>query len=106
MAFELAQVVAQLVEAIGFLGEVEGGEHRKVDLFGGPAADVSAAVQEDFEQTDDAWVVDAVAGIANRANGVGKGDAWEVDMDVEPLRLKAGEAAGDVLEPLARTASR
>ena len=41
MALELAQVVAQLVEAVGAVGEVEGGEDGVVDLLGGPAADVS-----------------------------------------------------------------
>ncbi len=75
-----------------------------MDLPRGPAADVTAAVQEHLEEADDARVVDLDAGIANRADGDRQGEALqqrEVDMDVEPLRLKAGEAAGDVLEPLA-----
>jgi len=42
MAFELAQVIAQLVQAIGFVGDVECGEDGLVDLFGGPAADMTA----------------------------------------------------------------
>ena len=54
MALELAQVVAQLVQAVSSLGEMEGGEDGLVDLLGGPAADVSAAVQENLEQADDA----------------------------------------------------
>jgi hypothetical protein len=58
VTFELAQVVAQLVEAVALIREVEGGEDGLVDLFGGPAADVSAAVQEDFEQADEARVLD------------------------------------------------
>ena len=49
VAFELAQVVAELVEAVGAVGEMEGGEDGLVDLLGGPAADVTAAVQEDLE---------------------------------------------------------
>src|ERR1700732_776485 len=48
VAFELAQFVAQLVKAVGFLGQAEGGEDGLVDLFGGPAADVAAGVQEDL----------------------------------------------------------
>ena len=75
-----------------------------VDLFGGPSADVSATVQEDFEETDDARIVDLDAGVANRADGDWDGEALqerEVDVDIEPLRLEAGEAAGDGLEPLA-----
>ena len=50
VAFELAQVVAELVEAVGAVGEVEGGEHGMVDLLGGPAADMTGAVQEDFKR--------------------------------------------------------
>ena len=40
---ELAQVVAELVEAVGFLGEMEGCEDGLVDLLGGSAADMTAA---------------------------------------------------------------
>jgi hypothetical protein len=104
MTFELAQVIAQLIEAVASVGEVKAGEDGLVDLFGSPAAEVSAAVQEDLEEADDTRVLDPDTGIANRADGDGKGDALqqrEVDMDVEPLRLEAGEAAGDVLESLA-----
>ena len=75
-----------------------------MDLFGGPAADVSAALQEDTEETDDARVVDLDAGVANRADGDREGEALqqrEVDVDVQPLCLETSETAGDVLEPLA-----
>ena len=43
-------------------------------------------------------------GIADRADGDRQGEALqqrEVDVDVEPLRLEAGEAGGDGLEALA-----
>ena len=75
-----------------------------VDLLGGPSADVGAAVQQDLKETDDARIMQLDAGIADRANGDGKGETLqqrEVDMDVEPLRLEAGEAICDGLEPLA-----
>ena len=75
-----------------------------VDLLGGPAADLTAAVQEDLEEADDAGVVDLDPGITDRADSDWKGEALEqreVDVDVEPLRLETGEAAGDGLEPLA-----
>ena len=104
VGFELAQVVAELVQAVGCVGEVEGSEDGVVDLLGGPAADLTAAVQEDLEQADDARVVDFDPGIADRADGDRQGEALEqreVDVDVEPLRLEAGEAAGDGLEALA-----
>jgi hypothetical protein len=59
MAFELAQIVTQLVETIGAAREVEGGEDGLMDLLGCPAADV--------HQPDDAGLVDLDAGIAHRA---------------------------------------
>jgi hypothetical protein len=40
-----------------------------MDLLGRPAADVGAAVQENFQQRDDAGLVDLDAGIAHRAYG-------------------------------------
>jgi len=104
VAFELTQVVAELIEAVGAVGEVEGGEDGVVNLLGGPAADMTAAMQEDFEQADDARVVDLDPGIADRADGDRQGEALQqrkVDMDIEPLRLEAGKAIGDGLETLA-----
>ena len=104
VGFELAQVVAELVQPVGAVGEVEGGEDGVVDLLGGPAADLTTAVQEDLEEADDAGVVDLDPGIADCADSDWKGEALqqrEVDVDVEPLRLETGEAAGDGLEPLA-----
>jgi hypothetical protein len=61
-------------------------------------------VQEDLEEADDTGVVDLDSGIADRADGDWKAEALqqrEVDVDVEPLRLETGEAAGDGLEALA-----
>ena len=49
VAFEFAQVVAQLVNAVASVGELEGGDYGLMDLLGGPATDVAATVQEDFE---------------------------------------------------------
>src|SRR6201981_1636118 len=83
---------------------MEGGEDGVVDVLGRPAADMTAAMQEDFEEADDARVVDLDAGIAHRADGDRKSEALQqrkVDMDIEPLRLEAGKAIGDGLETLA-----
>src|SRR6476661_4514119 len=41
VALELAQVVTQLVQAIGAIGQMERGEDSGMDFFGRPAADVS-----------------------------------------------------------------
>src|SRR5258705_8852431 len=43
---ELAQGVAQLVEPVISIGEAEGGKNGLVDFLGGPATDMSTAVQE------------------------------------------------------------
>jgi hypothetical protein len=51
---ELSQVVAELVEAVDFVGEVEGRQDGMVDFLRGPTADLSAATQKDFEKADDA----------------------------------------------------
>src|ERR1700740_1017726 len=104
VGLELAQVVTELVQPVGAVGEVEGGEDGVVDVLGGPAADLTTAVQEDLEESDDAGVADLEAGRAHCADSDWKGEALqqrEVDVDVEPLRLETGEAAGDGLEPLA-----
>src|SRR6516225_5734402 len=104
VAFELAQVVAELVQAVGTVGEVKAGENSAVDLFSGPAAEMTSAVQENFEEADDARVVDLDPRISDRADTDRKGETLqqrEVDMNIEPLRLEAGKASGDSLEALA-----
>jgi len=45
MALELAEIVTQLIETVRFLGNREGSEDSLVNLMGGPAAEVAAAVQ-------------------------------------------------------------
>src|SRR5215471_835980 len=104
MALELAQVVAELVQAVGSGGEVEAGEDGVVDLLGGPAANLSAAMQEDFEEADEARIVDLDPWIANRADGDRESKALEqreVDMNIEPLCLEGSKAASDGLEAVA-----
>ena len=61
------------------------------------AADVAATVQEDFEW-DGARIMQLDAGIADRADCDGEGETLrqrEVNMDVKPLSLEAGEAICD-----------
>jgi len=74
-----------------------------MDLLGGPAPDVAGSVQEDFEQADDARIMELDTGAADCTDGDGEGETLqqrEVNMEVEPLRLEAGEAICDGLEPL------
>ena len=101
MPFELAQVIAQLVEAVGLLREVERGEDGMMDLPGRPTTDLRTAMQENLEQAHDTRLMDFEAGIANGTDGDRTGEAleqWEVDVAVEPFRLEAGKAIGDHLE--------
>ena len=44
MPLELAQIVGQLIETVAPRRETEGGEHRLMDLFRCPAADVGAGI--------------------------------------------------------------
>ena len=48
-----------------FRGKLEGGGDCLVNLFGGPVANGSAVMQQDFEKADDPSVVDFDAGIAD-----------------------------------------
>src|SRR4249920_1461731 len=92
------------VQAIRSFGETEGGEDGLVDVLRGPAADVSTAMQENLEESNDSRVVDFDAGIADRADGDRQRNPLqkrEVDMNVEPLGLEGSEAAGDDFERLA-----
>src|SRR3984885_13508977 len=100
-SFELAQVVPELVEAIGFRGEMERGEDRLVNLFGRPATDGTAVMQENLQEPDDPGVMDFDAGITNRSDVDGQSDPLQqrkVHMNVEALRLEAGETVRDGLE--------
>jgi hypothetical protein len=58
-------------------------------------------MQEHFEQTHDARLMDFEAGVADGADGDGLSEALKegkVDVAVEPFGLEAGEAVGDRLE--------
>jgi hypothetical protein len=104
VTFQLAQIVAQLVQAIRSFGETEGLEDGLMDLLGSPAAEVSAAMQENLEEPNDSFVLDFDAGIADRTDGDRHRHPLqkrEVDVNVEPLGLEAGEAASDDFEGLA-----
>ena len=81
---ELAQIVAELVEAVSFIGEVEGRQDGLVDFLRGPTTDLSAAMQKDLEKANDARIVDFEARMPDRADGDRPGNALQqrkVDMD-------------------------
>ena len=104
MALELAQIVAELVQAVLLGGEMEGGADGLMVLLGGPAAELQAALEENLQEANDARVVELDAGIAHPAEGDGQSEPLQerkVGMDIEPLRVGAGEAVGDGQELLA-----
>lgn len=75
VTFEFAEIVAELVQSIVFGGEMKGRDHSLVNLLGGPTADGVAAVQENFQQSNDSRIVDFDAGVTNRTGGDGQGDS-------------------------------
>jgi len=101
VAFEFAEIVAELVQAVGPWGKLEGGEDGGMNLFGGPAANGIATVQQDLQQADDASVMNLDSRISDGTGSEGQGQPLEqgkVHMDIQALRLKTGEAIRDDLE--------
>jgi hypothetical protein len=50
VAFEFAQVVAELVEVVGFFGKLETLKNNLVNVPGSPAAETVGAMEQNFEQ--------------------------------------------------------
>ena len=104
MAFEFAQVVAELVKAVGFFGELEALKNNSVNVSGSPAAKAVASMEQNFKQPDDASLMDLDARVVDRADGDRQGDALqqrEVHVDVQPLGLESGETIRDRQELIA-----
>ena len=62
---------------LGFGRKPKGGENGLVDLFGGPAAEGRAAMQENLQSADDgvSWIL--ILGIADRTDGEAQGQALQ-----------------------------
>jgi hypothetical protein len=85
VAFEFAQVVAELVKFVGFFGKLETLKNNLVNVSGGPAAEAVGAMEQNFEQPDDASLMDLDTGVVNRADSERQGDTLqqrEVYVDV------------------------
>src|SRR6202049_2457859 len=98
MSFEFSQVIAKLIQTVGFFGKLKTLENDLVNVLGAPGAEIVAAMQQNLQEPDDARLVDLDTCIVDRACGDRQGDALEqreVDVDVQPLRLEAGETIGD-----------
>ncbi len=93
--------MAELIEAVIPIREVEGGDDGLMDLLGGPTADPGSGVRHRLQNADDPRIMDPEAGVAHLSDGDRQGDPLrerEVNVDVEPLRLEASEVASDGLE--------
>ena len=65
MAFEFAEVVAQLVQSVLIEGKLERADDGLVNLFGRPAADGTAIVQKNLQEPNNPSVVNFDSGIAD-----------------------------------------
>ena len=77
MAFEFSQVVAELVKAVGFFGKLETLKNNLVNVSGSPAAEAVAAMEQNFQQPDDASLTDLDTGVINRADSERQGDTLQ-----------------------------
>jgi hypothetical protein len=77
VAFEFAQVVAELVKSVGFFGELETLKNNLANVSGSPAAEAVTAMEQNFEQPDDASLMDLDTGVVNRADSERQGDTLQ-----------------------------
>src|SRR6266550_3051031 len=108
MCFELAQVITELGEGVGFGGELEGGEDGFMDL--AASAELGTTVEQDFHQAKHAGVLDLDAGdfgVSRRDGQSQTLEQREVDVDIQSLGLELSETKGDAsLAPFRRLNSR
>ena len=88
MAFEFAQVVAKLVQTVGFFGKLKTLENDLVNVLGAPGAEIVATMQQNLQEPDDARLVDLDTCIVDRASGDRQGDALQ-QREVDPGRSTA-----------------
>jgi hypothetical protein len=77
VALEFAQVVAKLVETVGFFGKLEALENDLMNVLGAPAAEIIASVQKNLQEPDDACLMDLYTRIIDRAGDDRQGQALE-----------------------------
>ena len=98
MGFQFAYVIAELRKRIGLGLEVEGFEKGLMEMRGSPGGDGGTGVDKDLHQADQASVMDFDSGDLGLAGDDGESQTLEereIDMDLESLRLKRGEAVRD-----------
>ena len=97
MRFQLAQVVADLVERVASRIERERGEDGLANVWGAPSADLGAGMKEHLHEPDHAGVLDLDPGDFRAAHDDGQGQSleeWEIDVNVECFGLEVGEPVG------------
>jgi len=77
VAFEFAQVVAELVKAVGFFGKLKVLKNNLVNVPGSPAAKAVASMEQNFKQPDDASLMDLDTGVVDRADGDRQADTLQ-----------------------------
>ena len=63
VGFHLAEVITELIQAVGGEGEIVGFEHGLVDLLGAPTAQLGTGMEKYLHEADHASVVDLNPGI-------------------------------------------
>ena len=58
VGFHLAEVITELIQAVGGEGEIVGFEHGLVDLLGAPTAQLGTGMEKYLHEADHASVVD------------------------------------------------
>ena len=94
MGFEFAEVITKLGEGVVLGTKLESGEDGFVDMAGTPSTELGAAVEQDFQETEYAGVLDLDAGDFGVSREDRQSQALEqgkVDVDIESLGLEGRE---------------
>src|ERR1700685_2733041 len=74
VSFELAEIVTELIQSVLSRGKLEAGDDCLVNVFGRPAANGTAVMQENLQEPNDPGVMDFDTGITSGTNVDGQSD--------------------------------
>jgi len=95
VGFHLTKVIAELGESVAAGGQAESSEDGLMDVGGPQTVELGAAAQQHLHQPHHAGIVNLDAGDSGFAGGDRQSHLLKegkVDVDVQGLRLEAGEA--------------
>lgn len=98
MSFHLAEIVAELGEGVGRGLESKGFEKSLMEIPSAPSRDAGAGMDEHFHEAGQAGIMDFDSWDLGRAGDDRESQTLEqreINMDLEGLSLKGGEAVGD-----------